>query len=279
MTEPALLDKIARLTALLGDAVFPSELTDFLKNEVNFDRLNMDAVLGPNKPVPLYDNCPPEEYNIYTARYLDGLYKQDPLWQYCQKSPKSHLFTLDELSPNGFLNTKFYKDYYIETGVIDEVGFVCMLDQQKAVTLSLVRRKKQRPFSNQDIHKLRQLEKIIVALVQAHWRPIYHNLYENPNLNSINNLLDTGFKTFAKSILTPREHHITMLMLHGHTSIAIGERLGITTGTVKNHRKAIYRKLDIVNFAELFSLFIMSLRKVEQAVAADPMVLVENKQN
>lgn len=45
------------------------------------------------------------------------------------------------------------------------------------------------------------------------------------------------------------------MILAGHPTANIAERLGITVGTVKNHRRRIYEKLDITTERELFLQF------------------------
>jgi LuxR family maltose regulon positive regulatory protein len=54
----------------------------------------------------------------------------------------------------------------------------------------------------------------------------------------------------ADSILTDREIEILARMAEGLTNQEIGRRLYISTGTVKAHSAAIYRKLDVANRAE-----------------------------
>ena len=65
-------------------------------------------------------------------------------------------------------------------------------------------------------------------------------------------VLDELFGT----LLTEREIAICFLILKGYPSSSISEQLGITIGTVKNHRKNIYRKLDITSERELFLMLI-----------------------
>jgi DNA-binding CsgD family transcriptional regulator len=59
--------------------------------------------------------------------------------------------------------------------------------------------------------------------------------------------------------LTPRERDIVQLILEGHPTAAIAGRLGIGRGTIKNHRKRIYDKLDITSERELFLLYLQWL--------------------
>ena len=55
-----------------------------------------------------------------------------------------------------------------------------------------------------------------------------------------------------------------MLVLEGHPSATIAKRLGIGRGTVKNHRRRLYDKLDITTERELF------LRYLEWLAQSDP---------
>ena len=64
--------------------------------------------------------------------------------------------------------------------------------------------------------------------------------------------------------LTPREREIVVLVLEGHPSATIAKRLGIGRGTVKNHRRRLYDKLDITTERELF------LRYLEWLAQSDP---------
>ena len=56
--------------------------------------------------------------------------------------------------------------------------------------------------------------------------------------------------------LTTRERDIVRLMLLGHSSKSIARCLEIAVGTVKNHRKNIYRKLAIGSQSALFARFL-----------------------
>ena len=63
--------------------------------------------------------------------------------------------------------------------------------------------------------------------------------------------------------LTPRETSIVEMVLRGHSSEAIALRLGISTGTVKVHRRNVYRKLGISSQTQLLSVYLRNF-------AADP---------
>jgi DNA-binding CsgD family transcriptional regulator len=50
---------------------------------------------------------------------------------------------------------------------------------------------------------------------------------------------------------TRRESQVLLLLGHGRTSKEIAALLGITVGTVSNHRKSLCRKLKVHSTAEL----------------------------
>lgn len=67
--------------------------------------------------------------------------------------------------------------------------------------------------------------------------------------------LAVGTRQFD-AVLSPRECEIVELILTGHPTTLIAEKLGLSRGTVKNHRRRIYDKLDITTERELFLMYI-----------------------
>ena len=63
--------------------------------------------------------------------------------------------------------------------------------------------------------------------------------------------------------LTPREADIVRLVLLGHPNSKIAERLGLSAGTIKNHRWRLYYKLDITTERELFQLFLSRMLQID----------------
>jgi DNA-binding CsgD family transcriptional regulator len=54
--------------------------------------------------------------------------------------------------------------------------------------------------------------------------------------------------------LTPREHEIAMALEEGLSYKLVAARYGLSVDTVKNHIRAIYRKLEINSKGELLAL-------------------------
>jgi len=55
--------------------------------------------------------------------------------------------------------------------------------------------------------------------------------------------------------LTPREKEIVELILKGEPPSLIAEQLGLSVGTIRNHKHRLYYKLDITTERELFCMF------------------------
>lgn len=70
--------------------------------------------------------------------------------------------------------------------------------------------------------------------------------------------------------LTPREAEIVKLILLGFPNSKIAERLGVSAGTVKNHRWRLYYKLDITTERELFHQFLTALLSMETGRETTP---------
>jgi DNA-binding CsgD family transcriptional regulator len=69
---------------------------------------------------------------------------------------------------------------------------------------------------------------------------------------------DAAVPAVGRNLLSPRERELAHLLLRGHSTASVGLRLGISTTTVKTHRKNLYSKLGIATQAEFFSLFLHS---------------------
>lgn len=65
--------------------------------------------------------------------------------------------------------------------------------------------------------------------------------------------------------LTPREAEIVRLSFVGLPNAAIAKQLGVSVGTVKNHRWRLYYKLDITSEREMFHLFLSTLLSMDSS--------------
>lgn len=69
--------------------------------------------------------------------------------------------------------------------------------------------------------------------------------------------------------LTPRELQLMELVSRGLTSVAIGRKLGITTGTVDNELYILRKKLDVTSRVDLAVIWIQETFAERAALALE----------
>ncbi len=84
--------------------------------------------------------------------------------------------------------------------------------------------------------------------------------------------LHSALNAFGSSLLTEREAQVIKLVLHGHSTKTLAEKLSISVETVKLHRKHAYAKLEVSSQAELFYLFLDSVMSAGDYAGGDTLV-------
>ncbi len=76
------------------------------------------------------------------------------------------------------------------------------------------------------------------------------NVYANEiSIPEEYHFLTSKYRSLISNVLSPREIEIIQLIAAEHTSQEISDKLAISIFTVENHRKNIFRKLDVKNLA------------------------------
>ncbi|EJD6476002.1 helix-turn-helix transcriptional regulator [Providencia rettgeri] len=181
--------------------------------------------------------------------YQRGAYLMDPFYQEIQKGGASKVLTLKELAPKGFYHTDYYLNFYRKTGWCDEAGL--LLDISTDRQLGIFFGNEDRPFFSGKYTQapLKDAFNIIRSMVKLH-KDVSPSSVSNHHQNTD---MQTRFG------LTPRECEVVELILAGKGSPQIAQMLFISLGTVKNHRKNIYQKLNINSQVELFNLLMNRL--------------------
>ncbi|EKT54037.1 helix-turn-helix transcriptional regulator [Providencia rettgeri] len=181
--------------------------------------------------------------------YQRGAYLMDPFYQEIQKGGASKVLTLKELAPKGFYHTDYYLNFYRKTGWCDEAGL--LLDISTDRQLGIFFGNEDRPFFSGKYTQapLKDSFDIIRSMVKLH-KDVSPSSVTNHHQNTD---MQTRFG------LTPRECEVVELILAGKGSPQIAQMLFISLGTVKNHRKNIYQKLNINSQVELFNLLMNRL--------------------
>ena len=183
--------------------------------------------------------------------YLQGLYRLDPFYVASLERRHAGLLRLDEVAPDRFPFTDYYQRYFSLNIVEDEVQFNLPRDDGSTLCLSLGAGRR---FSPEQMASLSLLQPWLLALMRQ--RLYFEQLATSKQLPPPP-AMPVGLEGQG---LTQRENEVAQLMLSGHSSKAIAQRLQISVETVRVHKKHLYSKLGINSQSELFSVFLRASR-------------------
>ena len=256
--------EIGKVVRALRTPDYPQCLVDALGQLVRFDFSVMFAYRGDARPIDLYDNFGAKRREIFVTIYQEGPYLLDPFFQASRDRTPAGLYRIRDLAPDRFHQSEYFRSYYIRTGLSEEIGFFVSLPDDVHAVVSLMRAGHRQSFSEKEMNGLRKVEPFVRATAEYHWQNLgarFSDGNPDPEHQILERYIDYTFRTFGRSLLSPREREVVGLVLRGHSSDSISKVLGISPGTVKVHRKNIYAKLGIMSQSELFSIFLNALSK------------------
>ena len=254
------MDATGQLISSVGEETFAACLSNALKEIVPFDYTVVYGYLDSAQPVDLYDDFPRGKGKIFVEDYLEGPYLLDPFYLASTKPVDSGLYRLRDLAPDRFYQSEYFRSYYVQTGLAEEIGFCINLPDKAVVIVSLMRASKS--FTAKEMRDLRRYIPVVIAACHKHWFDLASKFgvsHCNEQAGESSRRLDLAFEKFGKDLLTAREREVVEFTLKGHSAVAVGKILEIAPGTVRIHRRNIYSKLRIRSQGELFSGFTKTL--------------------
>lgn len=237
----------------------PRRLADLLRRVAPHDFTVVFAYRGAARPLALFDDFPRGRRAVFVTDYQDGPYLLDPFYLATLRRVPAGLYRMRDLAPDRFYQGEYFRSYYVQTGLAEEIGFFIAAGDDATVVLSLMRA--DRAFSARDIAALRGLWPVVEAAAQRHWPdlPLRFDAQGHAQAADDGGQVARSFQRFGQGILTPREREVAEYTLKGYSAEAICQLLGIASGTVRIHRRNIYAKLGIGSQGELFARFIDTL--------------------
>lgn len=259
MTKLALMPTIGAAIAAIATPGLPPALAGLIREVAPYTYTVIFGYRGHARPLDLFDDFPASKRGIFVTDYQDGPYLLDPFFLAANRPVPSGLYRMRDLAPDRFYQGEYFRNYYIQTGLAEEIGFFVDLPQGTTIVLSLMREDK--PFSTRDFRNLHRLHPVLDACLRLHWAGLADALSAThaTRNTALESPVERSFQHFGQGILTPREREVVEHTLKGHSAEAIGQILTIAPGTVRIHRRNIYAKLRISSQGELFSRFIQTL--------------------
>jgi DNA-binding CsgD family transcriptional regulator len=261
--EKAWNDSLAATIAAIGTTDFAPALIDALKHVAPFNYSVIFAYCDSARPVDLFDTFPAAKRRVFVDDYQAGPYLLDPLFIARPETWGPGPHRVADLAPDRFPQSEYFRSYYVQTGLSEEIAFFVPIKAGTRIVISLMRDAgRLQAFATRERKRLQSIAPLVVATATHHWKDIemrFSGPNPDPKVDDAERLLVSAFHRFGEGRLTPRESEIAELVLKGNSSEAIGKILGIATGTVRIHRKNIYMKLGIGSQGELFSRFVASI--------------------
>ncbi len=253
----------AQIIDNLENDVMPAVLSKALKSIVEFDFTVIFGYVGNARPLALFDDFAPDRRVMHVDDYQEGPYLLDPFYLAATGDVGPGLWRLSEIAPDRFYRGEYFRSYYARTGLAEKVGFLVNVHGNLTIVVSLMR--KTRKFSKAEMKTLKSVWPVVDAACRRHWRDTSTEALDQVPLADRN--IERAFREIGEGVLTPREREVVELTLRGHSADALGKLLGISSGTVRIHRKNIYAKLRISSQGELFSVFISALADTYRTAA------------
>jgi DNA-binding CsgD family transcriptional regulator len=250
-----LLDSFSRsaveLTKALESDGFVPALLGAVQRLVHADFVMVFGYRGSDQPQMLGDTLAREHHRVCSEDYVNGPYLLDPFYKLVEDGKREGCFRLHDIAPDRFRQSEYYRTHYKRTGIGEEVGFVFDAGRGIIGVASLARWTSSPALSRDELDILQAIEPAIAAFCARHWGRI-----NRARLVSAGGASTAALEDFAGGVLSARERQIMTMILQGHSTQSLAHHLDISPGTVKIHRKNVYRKLNISTQAELFAAYL-----------------------
>lgn len=246
---------VAQVIDSIEKPELPQNISKLLRNIAEFDYTVIFGYVGTSPPLALFNDFPDDRRRLHVDEYLEGPYLLDPFFLASTGTVAPGLWRMSEIAPDRFYQGEYFRNYYAQTGLAEEVGYLIDVHENLSIVVSLMRRT--RRFSKADIKALKAVWPIIDAACRRNWHATATS--DERQAPGLEKSVERAFLSIGEGILTPREREVVEHTLRGNSADAIGKMLGIASGTVRIHRKNIYSKLRISSQGELFSEFILAI--------------------
>ena len=258
LADPSITMLLGAAIRNAGTATGHQSILAFISALLPFTSSLSMVLLPEGRPILLHDDISPKRRELVVDAYLRGAYLLDPFYAYVCEKPGTGVVRLRDIQPDHFRKTEFFRYYYAHARLADEIGVIVPCDDGSHIFVSLGLATGTGSFPRRGRERLVSLLPVIEALLLRNWgdRPSRNDGLVPANRIQGNLNLRRILELDEFECLTTREREVVELILLGNSSKSIARCFGIAVGTVKNHRKHVYRKLAIGSQSALFARFI-----------------------
>jgi DNA-binding CsgD family transcriptional regulator len=235
----------AHIIQAIGERNFPAVIAESVREYVAFELVAVISHGRNNRPALMFDNFDTVGARGGVQNYIRVTHAVNPILGYAMRHRgafRARDFTIRTPEFDANLSPYLVKSPDEELGFRtlgwperqEEVGLY-FETSDGLIELGLYRRRARRTVDGHTLQRLAELSSPLAAAFDKHAAVM-------PRVPA------------RTSRLSPRENAITELLLQGCSTMDIAVRLGISRHTVKDHRKQIFRKLEVRTLAQLFAV-------------------------
>lgn len=269
-------DRADELVSAIGREDFFALFSATVSEILRFEFLVIFLYRKDAAPARLHDSITATRHRKGLNNYLQNTYVLNPFYQAFRRGVEPGVYFMKNFMPDQCDLDTGHQDFRLRVDSFEEIGFltddwpsgmqelllVMPIDASTLIEVSLSKKESSGGFSGENVEELRSVFPFLHALLLKHWEFASHDLV--PELEAP--LLERLFMSFGQGILSDRERQVIRLVLLGHSSTSVALHLGVALPTVKSHRRNAYAKLEISSQAELFALFMTSVREVREVL-------------
>lgn len=243
--------QLAETIRLIGRPGFAAALHEWLRRCLATDNFLVLGWAEAGPPAALYARADAPAAFAHLGSYLAGAYLLDPFHELNLRRVPRGVYRLSDVAPDAFRRSRYFRDYYRRTTIIDELTVIAYPVSGGVLNLCLGRdATSARRFAAREIEMATRLAPVIAALGESHWADLAAGPRPEGDLPGA---LRAALAARGVGV-SPRQAEVALLILRGHSSGSIALRLGVSAATVKVFRRQLYGRCGISSQAELFAL-------------------------
>jgi DNA-binding CsgD family transcriptional regulator len=251
-TGAGIWDPLAKAIAATGTDDHVDRLIDLIGADVPHDLVTVTRYSATKIPEFVKHRRFSDEM---VQRYLESYYVYDPFYAFWRRERRLGVVPLNHLADDEVKRGQYIAEFLAQSKICDEVGI--LLEDGGDWCLGIFLDRATRPYKDSEIAALNERMSVFAELhaLDIKSRKAGFLRTSKPIARGASPRREPIIPDELWPELSGRERELVQLILAGHPTATIAQRLGITVGTTKNHRRRIYEKLDITTERELFLQF------------------------
>lgn len=245
---------LVRVMESFGNESTPKRLCRAISQLVPVDFSSVFVLRRESAPIEILDDIP---NGAEPVAYLESPYLLDPVYDSFLKGTLPECGLLEDYLPDNFFESDYFLKYWSSINVVSEFSFNAAYDDDTVIHVPVSRVKGSPAFSGPELAIFTAIAPIVNATMVRYWDTQRDTLSKTTaSADSFHRRLKYVLDNFGSSILTPREQEIVLLTMRGYSDKLAARELDIAPGTVRNHKKNIFNKLQVTSQGQVFGLFL-----------------------